>query len=464
MSEMNKLGFVFVWLILAISSQARIITVDDDGPADFTTIQSAIDDANDGDTVFVADGIYRGDGNRDIDFKGKAITLRSENGPEKCIINCERTMVHRGFYFHSGEDFDSILSGFTITNGYLFEGDGAGIYLRSSSPTIEGCIITNNEVGYLGIIMDSHGGGIYCGYNSSPTITNSIISNNKATCSEAGWSFSFGAGVYCSSTSSARLTGCTISGNLASLEIGGGILNDGGNVVLTKCVVTGNTVGVDSYGGSLILTQCIFSTNFCSLGIGPGKARLINCTFAGNLYGIGVSPYLDYELILTNCILWGNPPPPEIGVGIGTVLATDSDIQGGWPGEGNINVDPCFAKPGYRDPNGTPLDPSDDSWTEGDYHLKSQAGRWDTTEGRWTIDEVTSLCIDAGDPTSPIGIEPFPNGGIINMGAYGGTREASKSYFGESVCETIVAGDINGDCVVNLKDFALIAYHWLEER
>jgi hypothetical protein len=47
---------------------------------------------------------------------------------------------------------------------------------------------------------------------------------------------------------------------------------------------------------------------------------------------------------------------------------------------------------------------------------------------------------------------------------YGGTVEASKSYFGEPVCETIVAGDINGDCIVNFKDFALLAYHWLEER
>jgi len=83
---------------------------------------------------------------------------------------------------------------------------------------------------------------------------------------------------------------------------------------------------------------------------------------------------------------------------------------------------------------------------------------------RWTKDEVTSLCIDAGDPASPIGLEPFPNGGIINMGAYGGTAEASKSYFGEPVCEIIVAGDINGDCKVNFTDFAIMAEHWLEDN
>ena len=80
------------------------------------------------------------------------------------------------------------------------------------------------------------------------------------------------------------------------------------------------------------------------------------------------------------------------------------------------------------------------------------------------IDEVTSPCIDAGDPMSPIGREPFPNGGRINMGAYGGTAEASKSYFGKPPCEIIVAGDINGDCIVNFKDFAIMALHWLEQH
>jgi len=65
---------------------------------------------------------------------------------------------------------------------------------------------------------------------------------------------------------------------------------------------------------------------------------------------------------------------------------------------------------------------------------------------------------------TPIGPEPFPNGGIINMGVYGGTAEASKSYFGEPLCEVIVAGDINGDCEVNFLDFHLMALHWMEEH
>jgi len=114
-------------------------------------------------------------------------------------------------------------------------------------------------------------------------------------------------------------------------------------------------------------------------------------------------------------------------------------------GTGNIEADPLFVDPNTRD-----------------YHLKSQAGHWDPNSKTWIQDELTSPCIDAGGLQSHIGPEPFPNGGIINMGAYGGTAEASKSWFDKPVCETIVAGDINGDCIVDFKDFAIIALHWLE--
>jgi hypothetical protein len=64
---------------------------------------------------------------------------------------------------------------------------------------------------------------------------------------------------------------------------------------------------------------------------------------------------------------------------------------------------------------------------------------------------------------SPIGWEPFPNGGFVNMGAYGGTPKASKSYFGDPVCETIVAGDINGDGQVNRADLEIMALHWTDD-
>ena len=64
----------------------------------------------------------------------------------------------------------------------------------------------------------------------------------------------------------------------------------------------------------------------------------------------------------------------------------------------------------------------------------------------------------------PIGFEPFPNGGFVNMGAYGGMAGASKTYFGKPVCETIVAGDINGDGQVNMADLEIMAFHWTDDE
>jgi hypothetical protein len=93
-----------------------------------------------------------------------------------------------------------------------------------------------------------------------------------------------------------------------------------------------------------------------------------------------------------------------------------------------------------------------------------QGGRWEPNSQSWIQDNVTSPCIDAGNIHSPIGQEPFPNGGIINMGAFGGTTQASKSYLGEPICEIVVAGDINGDCKVNFLDFRLMALHWLRDE
>jgi len=80
------------------------------------------------------------------------------------------------------------------------------------------------------------------------------------------------------------------------------------------------------------------------------------------------------------------------------------------------------------DPN-TILEPQDvrATWTGGDYHVKSRAGRWDPISRTWLYDTVISPCIDAGVPGGPVDSEPMPNGGVVNMGAYGGTSEAGKS-------------------------------------
>lgn len=189
-----------------------------------------------------------------------------------------------------------------------------------------------------------------------------------------------------------------------------------------------------------------------------GNPTVINCTFCGNssiLRGGGIYSAENSSATVSNCILWENKD--EGGIDERAQIDSDGPVPlisyscvQGWTGDWG-GIDNTGAHPLFTDAE------------NGDYHLKSQAGRWDVNEGRWTKDDVTSPCIDAGDPMNPIGYEPFPNGGIVNMGAYGGTTEASKSYFGEPICETTVVADINGDCKVNLSDFAIRALHWLED-
>jgi hypothetical protein len=149
---------------------------------------------------------------------------------------------------------------------------------------------------------------------------------------------------------------------------------------------------------------------------------------------------------LRNCLI--EDDPNAFGAHVDYLMSHMTDCIWG---------DPLFANPGHWNSELAPT-----SWTDGDCHLKSQAGRWDPNTSSWVQDDVTSPCIDAGDPNDPIGDEPFPNGGRINIGAYGGTAEASKSYFGEPVPETIIAGDINGDGRVDWLDLSILASHWLQ--
>ncbi len=277
---MKKLSIILLGMAAyfwATECPAATITVNWDGSGDFTTIQAGIDAATAGDEVIVADGTYTGDGNRDLDFGGKAITVQSENGPDDCVIDCDGTEAerHRGFYFHNGEGPGSVVNGLTVINGFSYT--GGGIYCDSSSPTLINCTFSGNTI-RLG------GGGAMYNSNSSPTLTNCIFNNNSANDSANG-------GGIVNYNSNPTLTNCIFSNNSAGND-GGGMHNSNSNPVLINCIFSNNSA---NDGGGINLRHC--------------NATIINCEFSDNFadaHGGGIRIYDGSNLRIENCIVRNN--------------------------------------------------------------------------------------------------------------------------------------------------------------
>ena len=465
-------GYYFV--IDLIDMVGNKVTADNDGlsysfttsaefagyrvPGVYPTIQAAIEDASDGDVIWIADGTYSGEGNFDIDFKGKAITVKSENGPKNCIIDCQ--FMGCGFDFHNGEGENAVLDGIKITNGSA-DRFGGGIKCTASSPTIVNCIIEGNTAG-------EYGGGICNSYSSSPAITNCIFSENSAESKLSG--LGSGGGLCNLVNSSPILTNCVFNENFAN-HSGAGVYNsENSNPALNMCTFTANTArhggGIyNCYDSKPSLRNCIFSENLAEYGGAVKNSEAIsiltNCTLYGNSAEMGGGIWNGWgaSAELTNSILWSNSDSSGVGISAQINDARGSKISvinycciQGWSGAlggiGNIGFDPLFVDAG-----------------SGDFHLKSAGWRWDANLRRWHYDEITSPCIDAGNPSSPLDDElsNMPDGPSnlwgtnlrINMGCYGGTVEASVPPYGWTLL-----GDLTNDGVVNTDDFAVQAIYW----
>ncbi len=254
-------------------------------PDDFATIQGAISAAADGDTIIVRHGIYH----ENIDFLGKAVTLKSEKGPAATTI--DGSQAGPVAIFQGGEGTGSILQGFFLTGGSAAEGAGI-LCLNGSSPQILKNVITENTA--------SWGGGIYCSTSTAPVIKDNIISHNSA------------------------LSGGGIGIWLADPEITN-------NIIIHNTATSGG--GLNCEVSSPFITNNTITDNQATSN--GGGIRCIHCFSQ-----------------ITNTIIWGNQATtgPEIDLdSTSDPIVAYCDVKGGWPGTYNIDADPLFVEAAIDD-------------------------------------------------------------------------------------------------------------------
>jgi len=259
---------------------ARTWLVNAGGTGDAPTIQAGIDSAAAADTVLLADGTFTGPGNRDIDFDGKAVTVRSQSGSESlCIIDCQGTSgdPHRGFIFESGETQASVLEYVTVIGGYMDNGGALACYY--ASPSITGCYFAGNTAASVGGAIDM--------VSSAAIITNCQFAGNESG-SSAG-------AVYCE-TLSPTFSLCSFAWNTSGTN-GGGLYCHANAPTIIECIFSNNSAlrGAGMYldgGSTASLTYCIFRENSATL-LGGGmrcfgaSPTLESCTFAADSSGSG---------------------------------------------------------------------------------------------------------------------------------------------------------------------------------
>ncbi len=257
---------------------AETIHVDVNGGGDYLTIQEGINAATNGDTVLVADGIYTGVNNKDLTWDGnvKHLIVKSENGPENCIIDCEND--GRGFLLsNTYQNNSDIIEGFTIRNA-RGESWGGGIDCWNASPTIQNNIIKSCTAGAGG--GNGGGGGIVCAHYCNAIIQNNIIEDNIAYTHTVGG----GGGIFCHHTDDSPLP-VIIRNNI--------IRNNQAIDAYASC---GGGIGL-YYASPVIENNLIYDNHSDSFGGG------IHCAISG-------SP------IIRNNIIYGNTSPSDGGISL----------------------------------------------------------------------------------------------------------------------------------------------------
>jgi len=352
------------FLLLATAVSAATWHVAPDGTGDVATIQDAIDAAAPGDLIELADGIFTGDGNRDLDYLGKALIIASQSGDAAaCIIDCGGSAEsnHRGVTFHGGETADARLENLTITGGYFHEGNppysgcgGAILVTDDAAPTLRGLVLRQNEA--------MSGGAVYV-FTGAPSIADCQFLEN-----DAWWGGGGGLGAY-QYEPAESLRDCVFRGNHAH-QIGGGVELTRSVCVLERCQILENSLdwgygaGLSSFMDTTCeLRECTIAGNETSESGGgvaiqwDSLADLWRCTIVDNTSDSGSGLYADGSAIEAreSIVAFGNGPAVS-GVAGGTITLECSDVFGNdggdWVGpiadqanqHFNISADPLFCR------------------------------------------------------------------------------------------------------------------------
>lgn len=315
----------------AFSAQYEL---DPNGSGLFSTIQDAVDFASPGDILLLGDGLYTGFGNRDIDFRGKNLILRSQSGnPENCVLDVEgdRSVPHRAFVFRSGETADARIESITMRGGrssgavWPTASGGAVLCTNESAPTFVDCVFEDNAA-------DTDGGAVSC-RESSPRFIGCRFLGNSAPfggavfvdrpclleaeypvtppppfaleeCELVANSAGDGGAVYARGLHTGLLViDCTFRDNMA--DQGGALKLHGATGTFTRCLVAGNWAS--DVGGGFALESSIFCANGPVSGGDPLPIQMEECTLVGNSAWIGGGAYvLGYGVSLAHCTLAGN--------------------------------------------------------------------------------------------------------------------------------------------------------------
>ena len=304
MSGRALLGLLAVPVLSSLSF-AAVWTVRPDGTGDFPTIQAAVSGASDGDIIELADGTFSGDGNRDVEFLGKSLTVRSQSGDfEDCIIDCEGTLIepHRAFVLEDAP------ASFCLIEGITFQGAeppsdypyGGAIYAENAPLRILACRFRENDARIGGGVLSLFG---------PIELEDCLFERNTAE-----------GGAAVAALADGRIERCTFVENIGAHE-GGAVAGNSGTLV-----VTGSTFFRNQGAGSSIYA------------VHPGPPGHFALIVENTLMIDGIGRPIDCiespQIEMYCCDLYGNDGGDWVGC-----ISENEGING------NLSADPLFCDP-----------------------------------------------------------------------------------------------------------------------